>query len=71
MEQSIDHGRCGGPDRCFTCKLRYWRSSGHSPFAAQPSEFFTGPTQMQLEREIVESAKAEGREIKRASSVWV
>jgi hypothetical protein len=47
----------------FKEKLDYWRSSGHSPFASQAKDFFQGPTQREMAREITDSADREGREI--------
>jgi len=60
-----------GEKLTFSEKLAYWRSSGHSPFAAQNPEFFSGPTQRELVREMTDSAKAEGREIAPVNSTWV
>jgi hypothetical protein len=58
-----------GPDGCFGCRSRFWRRTGGAPLSL-PMSFRAanrdGYTQAELGRDIVQRAKAEGREIERA-----
>jgi len=54
----------------FQEKLRYWRESGHSPFAAQSESFFHGPTQRELIKDTCDRARAEGTEIAPVNRAW-
>lgn len=57
-----------GADDCFGCKMRHMRRDGVRGVCL-PTHFKAatagGYTQRELGREIIESAKAEGREIER------
>lgn len=56
-----------GPDKCFGCRVRYWRREG-TPISI-PNHFKAanadGYTQRELANETIAAAKADGREIER------
>lgn len=56
---------------CFADKLRIWRADGHSPFATKNSEFYHGPTQREIVRDITDAARRDGTEIAPVNRAWV
>lgn len=56
------HTECqDDPHPCFACKCRHWREHGMN--LVVPQQWNDRPTVREMQREIVDTAKAEGRDI--------
>lgn len=61
----MTHSGCGGPDACFSCKMRYWRENG-TPRFSTPEGWTTRPSVFQRERDMIREAAEEGVQLERA-----